>query len=290
MLYKKSLYDEGKEKKMTEKALESYMDTVEEIRQIPINDIYADLTGHSVHMRAKVCCIVHNDHDPSMGFARGNDGYFYHCFSCGASGDAVKMTMILRGIRWTEAVRYLANRYNIPIRQDFREKSDPFPFTRDHLEFLGLMPGISCGSCIRGCVPSKDMLPSGRNVYTAPDTMGFDYVYGTKERFSMQKLWAGDDTFGSKEECRQMVLSMIIGKLMDRTTFFLSQYRQQVWNLPVFRESKQLIQESVMYGINEAYEILDILKDQFPGEKRLAFFPPKPDLSPVVTRKVQIAF
>ena len=157
MLYKKSLYDEGKEKKMTEKALESYMDTVEEIRQIPINDIYADLTGHSVHMRAKVCCIVHNDHDPSMGFARGNDGYFYHCFSCGASGDAVKMTMILRGIRWTEAVRYLANRYNIPIRQDFREQSDPFPFTRDHMEFLGLMPGISCGSCIRGCVPSKDI-------------------------------------------------------------------------------------------------------------------------------------
>ena len=277
---------------MTEKGLEAYYDAVEEIRQIPINEIYADLTGHSVHMRAKVCCIVHNDHDPSMGFAKNGGGYFYHCFSCGASGDAVKMVMILRGIRWTEAVRYLANLYNIPLRQNVSEyeQPDPFPLTRQQLEILGLMPGTNYAPCICGCVPSKDMLPSGRNVYTAPDSMGYDYIYGTKERFSIQKLWDGDDAFGSKEECRQMVLSMIIGKLMDRTTFLLSQYRQQIWNMRIFQESKQLIQESVMDGINEAYEILDILKDQFPEEKRLAFFPPKPDLSPVVTRKVQIAF
>ncbi|MDR2857764.1 MAG: DNA primase, partial [Novosphingobium sp.] len=54
----------------------------------------------------KACCPFHNEKSPSFTV---NDGKgFYHCFGCGAHGDAIRWLTDQRGLSFMDAVKELA--------------------------------------------------------------------------------------------------------------------------------------------------------------------------------------
>lgn len=54
----------------------------------------------------KACCPFHNEKTPS--FTINDDKGFYHCFGCGAHGDAIRWMTDQRGLPFMEAVKELA--------------------------------------------------------------------------------------------------------------------------------------------------------------------------------------
>lgn len=58
-------------------------------------------------------CPFHKEKSPS--FNVNEERNFYHCFGCGASGDALKFVMETEGLSFVEAVRRLAERAGITI-------------------------------------------------------------------------------------------------------------------------------------------------------------------------------
>ena len=61
------------------------------------------------------CCPFHNEKTPSF-YVSPAKGIF-KCFGCGKAGDAVTFVMEIEGVTYPEAIRYLANKYNIEIEQ-----------------------------------------------------------------------------------------------------------------------------------------------------------------------------
>lgn len=54
----------------------------------------------------KACCPFHNEKTPS--FTVNDEKHFYHCFGCGAHGDAIRFLTETRGLPFIEAVKELA--------------------------------------------------------------------------------------------------------------------------------------------------------------------------------------
>ncbi len=54
----------------------------------------------------KACCPFHNEKTPS--FTINDDKGFYHCFGCGAHGDAIRWMTEQRGLPFMDAVKELA--------------------------------------------------------------------------------------------------------------------------------------------------------------------------------------
>lgn len=68
----------------------------------------------------KACCPFHDEKTPS--FNVNPQKQFYHCFGCGASGDAIKFLMEYDGLSFVEAVEALAAQYGMEVP---REKLSP---------------------------------------------------------------------------------------------------------------------------------------------------------------------
>jgi len=60
-------------------------------------------------------CPFHNEKTPSFHVSVSKG--IYKCFGCGAGGDSLKFIMEHEKYPYPEAIRYLANRYNIPIEE-----------------------------------------------------------------------------------------------------------------------------------------------------------------------------
>src|SRR5690349_1087269 len=54
----------------------------------------------------KACCPFHNEKSPS--FTVNDEKGFYHCFGCGAHGDAIRWMTDQRGLGFMDAVKELA--------------------------------------------------------------------------------------------------------------------------------------------------------------------------------------
>lgn len=61
-------------------------------------------------------CPFHSERTPS--FTVNPSKGFYKCFGCGASGDAVQFIIEHESFTFPEAIRYLANKYNVPLQDD----------------------------------------------------------------------------------------------------------------------------------------------------------------------------
>lgn len=68
------------------------------------------------------CCPFHNERNPS--FIVSPNRNTYHCFSCGAHGDAIDFVMRLDNRTYPEAIEYLANMYGIQILRNEKPKSE----------------------------------------------------------------------------------------------------------------------------------------------------------------------
>ncbi len=71
-----------------------------------------------VDKRLRFRCLApdHQDSHPSAGLFRGRDGWRWHCFACGAGGDALDFVERSAGVSFKEATRILANAAGIPLR------------------------------------------------------------------------------------------------------------------------------------------------------------------------------
>ena len=104
-----------------------------------IDRIYAavnivDIVGDYVTLRRKgvnyeACCPFHNEKTPSFKVspARG----IYKCFGCGKSGNAVNFIMESESVSYPEALRMLAKRYGIDVREE--QMTEEERFTRDSI-------------------------------------------------------------------------------------------------------------------------------------------------------------
>jgi DNA primase catalytic core len=60
-------------------------------------------------------CPFHGEKSPS--FHVRDDENYYHCFGCGKSGNTISFVMETKGLTFPEAVEYLAEKFNIPIKR-----------------------------------------------------------------------------------------------------------------------------------------------------------------------------
>ncbi len=61
----------------------------------------------------KACCPFHNEKTPS--FTVNDDKGFYHCFGCGAHGDAIRFLTDNRGMPFMDAVKELAAKAGLDV-------------------------------------------------------------------------------------------------------------------------------------------------------------------------------
>ncbi|WP_372965319.1 DNA primase [Marinobacter sp.] len=70
----------------------------------------------------KACCPFHDEKTPSFN-VRPDKG-FYHCFGCGAHGDAISFIREFEGLGFTEAVEELAKRAGMEVPYDKAAKQE----------------------------------------------------------------------------------------------------------------------------------------------------------------------
>ena len=61
----------------------------------------------------KACCPFHNEHTPS--FTVNDEKGFFHCFGCGAHGDAIRFLTDQRGMMFMDAVKELAAKAGMEV-------------------------------------------------------------------------------------------------------------------------------------------------------------------------------
>lgn len=66
-------------------------------------------------------CPFHNEKTPS--FSVSQEKQIYKCFGCGEAGNVISFVMKEKNLPFIEAVKYLANRANIPLESNSGEKS-----------------------------------------------------------------------------------------------------------------------------------------------------------------------
>ena len=76
---------------------------------------YFTLTRHCGNLFG--LCPFHNEKTPSFSVAP--DKQIYHCFGCKKGGDVINFIMDIEGLSFTEAVRFLAKRANMPLPPEY---------------------------------------------------------------------------------------------------------------------------------------------------------------------------
>ncbi|MBW7472332.1 DNA primase [Marinobacter sp. M216] len=87
----------------------------------------AELIGSRITLKKaganyKACCPFHDEKTPSFN-VRPDKG-FYHCFGCGAHGDAISFVREFEGLGFTEAVEELAKRAGLEVPYDKAAKQE----------------------------------------------------------------------------------------------------------------------------------------------------------------------
>jgi len=67
----------------------------------------------------QACCPFHNEKTPS--FTVSPDKQFYHCFGCGAHGNALGFVMEYDGLEFVDAVEELASRHGLDVPRETRD-------------------------------------------------------------------------------------------------------------------------------------------------------------------------
>lgn len=88
--------------------------------------VLSGLIGKSVKLQRaghewKACCPFHNEKSPS--FTINDDKGFYHCFGCGAHGDAIRWMTDQRGLPFIDAVKELAVAAGMEMPQQDRQSA-----------------------------------------------------------------------------------------------------------------------------------------------------------------------
>ncbi|QVL58174.1 MAG: DNA primase [Simkaniaceae bacterium] len=88
----------------------------------------------------KGICPFHEEKTPSFMIQKGES--HYHCFGCGAHGDAIAFLMSYMKMSFVEAVDTLAERFQVPIEEVEYEKRHDGPSKKDLKEVLQKAAGF----------------------------------------------------------------------------------------------------------------------------------------------------
>ena len=96
----------------------------------------ADVVGRKVRLTKRGrehtgLCPFHNEKTPS--FTVSEDKGFYHCFGCGAHGNALRFLMEYENLRFPEAVEQLAARLGMEVPREGAD--DPRAQARERKRF-----------------------------------------------------------------------------------------------------------------------------------------------------------
>lgn len=88
------------------------------IEQLKLRIDIADIIGHYIPLKrvghnCTCLCPFHDDKNPSMSISSGKG--LFHCFSCGAGGDAIKFVMDYEKLSYPEAVEKIASISNFAL-------------------------------------------------------------------------------------------------------------------------------------------------------------------------------
>ena len=88
-----------------------------------------EVIGNSVKLKKhgtgyKGLCPFHAENTPSFNVSSAKQ--FYHCFGCGASGDAIKFLREHDGLTFMEAIEKLAKIANVEIPQLYNAQSNNY--------------------------------------------------------------------------------------------------------------------------------------------------------------------
>ena len=93
------------------------MEIVDQVRQasniVDIASLYTTLRRRG--RRYIGLCPFHSEKDPS--FTVDDEKQLFHCFGCGMGGDIFTLVMEKENLSFPEALRFLAEKYNIPLPQ-----------------------------------------------------------------------------------------------------------------------------------------------------------------------------
>jgi DNA primase len=100
---------------------ESLQKLRDQIDLIDLLSSYIDLKKMGASYKA--LCPFHDEKSPSFMVRQGDS--HYHCFGCGAHGDAIRFLMEHQSLSFREAVEALAERYQLPMDKEEGEKTAP---------------------------------------------------------------------------------------------------------------------------------------------------------------------
>lgn len=86
----------------------------EKIDLIDVISSFVKLTKSGSHYKA--ICPFHNEKSPSFSVSTGDK--HYHCFGCGAHGDAISFLMEFSKLSFKEALLYLSEKYQVALENE----------------------------------------------------------------------------------------------------------------------------------------------------------------------------
>jgi DNA primase len=99
-------------------------ETIERIKQsadiVEVVSDFISLKKRGANYQA--CCPFHNEKTPS--FSVNPVRQIFKCFGCGAAGDPIKFVMDIEGIGYNEALRYLAQKYQIEVAEEVQSPEE----------------------------------------------------------------------------------------------------------------------------------------------------------------------
>ena len=116
--------------------------TIDEIfNRADIVEVVSEFVSlHKAGVNYKGLCPFHNEKTPSFVVSPAKG--ICHCFSCGKGGNPVHFLMEHEQITFTEALRWLANKYNIPIKE--KDVTPEELMARGHRESLFIVNEWAC--------------------------------------------------------------------------------------------------------------------------------------------------
>ena len=98
-------------------------DLLHRVDIVDVIDRHVKLKRAGANMSA--CCPFHSEKSPS--FTVSPTKQFYHCFGCGAHGNAVGFLMEYSGLGFIDAVKELAQSVGVPVPEERRDTPQQRP-------------------------------------------------------------------------------------------------------------------------------------------------------------------
>ena len=164
----------------------------------------AEIVGSHLELKRaggkiKALCPFHNEKSPSFTVTAGDS--HYHCFGCGAHGDAISFLMNFLGLSFNEAIEYLANKYAVTLeytgvkevaQENKRELFEINRVTMDffHFHLLHSEEGKGALEYLFKRGISEDFIKQFKIGY-APKGEQFQKMFYQSEKFSEENLVKG---------------------------------------------------------------------------------------------------